>query len=272
MKVDDEGSFLEVTLPTNKSRPRTVRVTAGRRGSGSIEILGRPTGAATATEIEAKVLHILHMDEDLSAFYEVAAKDPQLSWASSGAGRMIRSLTVFEEVVKTVCTTNCSWGATKRMVEGLVGYLGEPASGAPDGSFEGRTFPTPEAMASQSESFYKEYIRSGYRGPYLIQLAEMVASGSLDLESLGSAAPDEISDEAIAEQLLALPGVGPYAAAHVMMMIGRYSRLILDSWTRPTYARLAGKKKVADKTIERRFKPYGPYAGLAFWLFVTQDW
>ena len=25
-----------------------------------------------------------------------------------------------------------------------------------------------------------------------------------------------------------------------MMMLGRYSRLILDSWTRPTYARLVG--------------------------------
>src|SRR3972149_1782826 len=27
------------------------------------------------------------------------------------------------------------------------------------------------------------------------------------------------------------PGVGPYAAAHIMMTLGRYHRLILDSWT-----------------------------------------
>jgi 3-methyladenine DNA glycosylase/8-oxoguanine DNA glycosylase len=73
--------------------------------------------------------------------------------------------------------------------------------------------------------------------------------------------------------LLALPGVGPYAAAHIMMMsLGRYSRLILDSWTRPTYAKLTGKKTVADRTIERRFSRYGEYAGLAFWLFVTRNW
>ena len=73
-------------------------------------------------------------------------------------------------------------------------------------------------------------------------------------------------------QEIPLPGVGPYAAAHVMMMLGRYSRLVLDSWTRPKYARLVGRKSVSDRTSERRFRRYGRFAGLAFWLFVTRDW
>jgi 3-methyladenine DNA glycosylase/8-oxoguanine DNA glycosylase len=82
-----------------------------------------------------------------------------------------------------------------------------------------------------------------------------------------------LPDDEVAAQLQALPGVGPYAAAHIMLMLGRYDRLILDSWTRPTYARLLGKKRsVSDRTIERRFKRYGRYAGLAFWLFLTRDW
>jgi 3-methyladenine DNA glycosylase/8-oxoguanine DNA glycosylase len=73
-------------------------------------------------------------------------------------------------------------------------------------------------------------------------------------------------------RLLALPGVGPYAAAHVMLVsLGRYRQLILDSWTRPTYARLTGRK-AADRSIERRFRSFGDYAGLAFWLFLTRDW
>ena len=58
-----------------------------------------------------------------------------------------------------------------------------------------------------------------------------------------------------------------------MMTLGRDSRLILDSWTRPTYARLLGRTKpVADATIRRRFRRYGDHAGLAFWLFLTRDW
>ena len=46
-----------------------------------------------------------------------------------------------------------------------------------------------------------------------------------------------------------------------MMLLGRYSRLVLDSWTRPKYASLNGGRPVKDATIERRFRRYGPYAG-----------
>jgi 3-methyladenine DNA glycosylase/8-oxoguanine DNA glycosylase len=172
-------------------------------------------------------------------------------------------------VVKTICTTNCAWGATERMVGAIVGHLGARAPGAPGEGSDGRAFPTPEAMAGAGVRFYRGVARAGYRGDYLIRLARDVARGRLDLEQLTD---PTLSDDEVEERLLALPGVGPYAAAHVMMTIGRYHRLILDSWTRPTYAKLVGKKNVHDTTIERRFRRFGPYAGLAFWLFLTRDW
>jgi N-glycosylase/DNA lyase len=127
-------------------------------------------------------------------------------------------------------------------------------------------------MADAGEAFYRDVARAGYRGPYLIAIARAVAAGDLDLEAFQRASPDELPDVELELALLALPGVGPYAAAHIMMTIGRYSRLILDSWTRPTYARIVGKKAVSDAAILRRFRRFGPYAGLAFWLFVTRDW
>jgi 3-methyladenine DNA glycosylase/8-oxoguanine DNA glycosylase len=135
----------------------------------------------------------------------------------------------------------------------------------------GRTFPTVEAMADAELRLYKDVIRAGYRGPYLKQLATDVAEGTIDLEELND--PGLPDDEAAA-RLLALPGVGPYAAAHVMLTsLGRYSRLVLDSWTRPTYVKLSGARgALKDATIERRFKRYGNWAGLAFWLYLTRDW
>ncbi len=120
--------------------------------------------------------------------------------------------------------------------------------------------------------FYRDVARAGYRGAYLVALSRSVADGELDLEALGRATAEELPEEELEARLLALPGVGPYAAAHIMLTLGRYSRLILDSWTRPTYAKRAGRKAVSDDVIARRFKPYGPYAGLAFWLFLTRDW
>jgi 3-methyladenine DNA glycosylase/8-oxoguanine DNA glycosylase len=119
------------------------------------------------------------------------------------------------------------------------------------------------------ESFYAEIARAGYRGRYLRALAGEVAGGVLDLEAL---ADPELPEVEVESRLLALPGVGPYAAAHVMMMLGRYSRLVLDSWTRPKYARVTGGRPVADAVVVRRFRRYGRFAGLAFWLTVTRDW
>jgi N-glycosylase/DNA lyase len=216
------------------------------------------------------VAHILRLDEDLTPFYEVAGKDPDLAWATAGAGRLLRSPTVFEDVVKTICTTNCAWSATVRMVSALVESLGEPAAGA-DGPY-GRAFPTPAAMARKNSAFYSETVRAGYRGPYLRGLSKSVASGELDLEHLARASTDELPDDEVAARLLALPGVGPYAAAHVMMLLGRYTPLVLDSWTRPKYLQVSGARSAKDATIERRFRRYGEYAGLAFWLYLTRDW
>ena len=257
-----DGDTLEVTVALPGGRARTVTLAPS---GGHARVDGVRVGARDAAAIVATLRTMLRLDDDLSPFYAVAAADDDLRWAATGAGRMLRSATLFEDVVKTICTTNCAWGGTVRMTTALVSELGPEAPGG------GRAFPSPAVMAQTEESFYRDVARAGYRGPYLRSLAASVAEGTTVLEELED---PELPDDEVAARLLALPGVGPYAAAHVMTTaLGRYSRLILDSWTRPTYMRLAGaKRKLADKTIERRFKRYGPYAGLAFWLYLTKDW
>jgi N-glycosylase/DNA lyase len=258
--LDEEARTLETTLPLPRNRARTIRIGDGRPGLALVE--ADDIGTRDAVALAGAARHMLRLDADLSPFYTAARDDPDLSWTITGSGRMLRSPTVFEDVVKTICTTNCAWSATVRMVGALVSKLGVEA---PDGR---RAFPTAEAMAKASLAFYKNTVRAGYRGAYLRSLASDVAAGKLDLEALND---PELPDEEVAERLLALPGCGPYATAHMMMLLGRYSRLVLDSWTRPKYARLRGRK-ASDKTIERRFRPYRDYAGLAFWLYLTRDW
>jgi 3-methyladenine DNA glycosylase/8-oxoguanine DNA glycosylase len=270
-RIDEDARVLEVTLRLPKIRPRTVRVRQGPSGRAAVTVLGDDPSPELAEALLGRVAHVLRLDEDLSDFYERVREDPELSWADIGAGRLLRSATVFEDVAKTIATTNCAWGATVRMVGALVEHLGEPAAEAPQEGPYGRAFPTPTAMAEASDGFYKDVVRAGYRGPYFRTLADAVASGKLDLEELATAPAEELPDQEVAARLLAIPGVGPYAAAHIMMLVGRYTPLILDSWTRPKYARVNGRK-ASDKTIERRFRRYGPYAGLAFWLYLTRDW
>jgi len=263
-RVDEAARTLRVTLALPGRRPRTIVLGPGPAGAALVAPLGRPPGEREERELAAAARRLLRLDEDLSPLYELLAGDPDLAWATAGAGRLLRSATVFEDVVKTLCTTNCAWSATVRMTDALVAHLGERG---PHGS----AFPTPAAMAEAPEAFYREVARAGYRGAYLRALAAEVAESRVDLEAL--ARDGDLRDDEVERRLLALPGVGPYAAAHAMLLLGRYSRLVLDSWTRPTYARLAGARRpLADARIVRRFRRYGRFAGLAFWLFLTRDW
>lgn len=268
--LDEERGMLEIALAVPRGSPRSLRVEPGAPGSTRVTVAGRPPGAAARAGLDAAVRRLLNLHEDLGGFYALAAEDPELVWVTAGAGRMARAPTVFEDLVKTLCTTNCSWALTTRMVTTLVERLGRPAPGAPADGWRGRTFPTAEAMAAMPERFYREVVRAGYRAPHLVALSRAAASGELDLEGL---LDPSLPDDEVEARLLALPGIGPYAAAHVGLVLGRYSKLILDSWTRPTFARLAGYRRVPkDSTIVRRFRRYGRWAGLAFWCYLTRGW
>ncbi len=263
--VAEDGSRLTTVLRT-QARAYAVEIVQTAPGRAEVRsAAGKTPPRPDRAALRQQARHMLRLDDDLSPFYARAEADPVLAWVVAGAGRMLRSPTVFEDVVKTICTTNCTWSATVRMVTALVTELGLPAAGAPDR----RAFPTPEAMAAADRAFYVEVAKAGYRGPYLRRLATAVAEERLDLEALSDPA---LPDAEVAERLLALEGVGPYAMAHVMMLLGRYRRLILDSWTRPTYRRLSGRPRVTDKGIERAFRRYREYAGLAFWLTLTEGW
>jgi 3-methyladenine DNA glycosylase/8-oxoguanine DNA glycosylase len=216
-----------------------------------------PIAGDDAAQIGKLVRRMFRLDDDLSAFYARIAGDEQLQWAAAGAGRMLSSPTVFEDVIKTICTTNCTWSATIRMTSALA-------------DLGGGAFPEPDLLAQTADRWFGDVARMGYRGPYVRSIARDVARGALDLESLLPARGRD--DDDVEEALLALPGIGPYAAAHVMQLLGRHRRLVLDSWTRPTYVRLAGKKQAADSTIRRAFARYGAHAGLAFWLYLTRSW
>jgi 3-methyladenine DNA glycosylase/8-oxoguanine DNA glycosylase len=261
-RVDERRRVLETTVEVD-GVANTLRISQAdvhvARVQASIDASSRKRNGRLLDAAR----HLLRLDEDLTPFYDKAATDPALSWVTTGAGRMLRSPKVFDDVVKTICTTNCSWSATVRMTNALVDHLGVVAAGGR------RAFPSADAMAAAGPEFYQQVARAGYRGAYLQQLATRVAEGSLDLESL---ADPELPDDDVEERLLALPGVGPYAAAHIMLTaLGRYRRLVLDSWTRPTYAKLAGRA-ATDAQIVRRFRRFGPYAGLAFWTLLTREW
>ena len=242
-------------------------VTATIRGDGralDVRVDGKLTKRAAA-RVERDVRHIFRLDDDMLPFYEAMSADADFAWiAQSGAGRMLRSPTVFEDLVKSICTTNCSWALTEKMVEGLVTNLGREAG---DGR---RSFPTPEAMAAETEGFYREVVRAGYRAPYFRELAARVSSGELDVESW---ATSELTTDELKREMKRVKGVGDYAAENLLKLVGRYDVLALDSWVRAKFVRTRnGGRACADKKIARYYARFKSWRGLALWCDMTRDW
>lgn len=229
-----------------------------------LESPGRAGARATETLVAA-ARHILALDVDLSGFYAMVREHERWVWIErTGSGRMLRGASGFEDLVKLVLTTNCSWSLTKKMVSALVELWGDPAS---DGT---KAFPGAEVLARAGTRALRDKARTGYRAPYLAELSRMVVRGEIDPEGWPTdpRAVDELSRE-----LLALPGVGPYVAQNLLKFLGRPQGLALDSWMRGKYADLFhGGRRVSDRTIARRYGKLGDWAGPALWLDLTRDW
>jgi N-glycosylase/DNA lyase len=262
-QVDRDQWILTRTLELNENKPVTVTITSSRRVL-RVTTSRRLSQAATAKVI-SDVRHMLRLDDNIAEFYRLVKQDDEFSWIPvQGAGRLLRSPTVFEDLVKMICTTNCSWALTEKMVTGLVENLGrESANGH-------RTFPTPEAMALMPVKFYVNEVRAGYRAEYLKELADRVAGGELDVEGW-LASPLPTVD--LMKEMRGVKGVGPYAAENVLKLLGRYDGLALDSWTRAKFSSVRNNgRKTSDKKIARYYARFKEWRGLALWCDLTRDW
>lgn len=247
-----------------------------RSGSGppAVAVAIRQVGALEPHEeasIRGNVRRMLRLDEDLSDFHR-ACRRRGGRWArvaEDGLGRLLRSPTVFEDVVKTICTTNVQWAGTKRMVAGLVEVCGAaaPEAVAPPAGRR-RAFPTPEAVAAVDAGTLREEAGLGYRAPYVHELARRVASGDLELEAL---ADSELPTRELERELRDIRGVGPYAAATLLMLLGRYDVLAVDSVFRSFVAdRYFGGETPDDDEARAVYRDWGRWRFLAYWYDLWQ--
>ncbi len=241
-------------------------------------VCGRPGHVAVAPEadgvrVEARgaregdikplVERVLQLHFDPVPFHRLCERaGAEFAWIPRlQAGRMLRAPTTFEDAVKVLATTNCSWPMTKAMVARLVERFGM------DGAFPDAAF-----VAGLSEGVLRRDLRFGYRAPYLAAFAEAVANGKLNLDDWED---PRRCDEEVERAIRAWKGFGPYAADTLARLLGRHAKLGLDSWSRKKVAELRFRgRAVADRRVQGLYRRlgFGDYGGLAFWLDVTRDW
>jgi 3-methyladenine DNA glycosylase/8-oxoguanine DNA glycosylase len=250
-----------------------------------LEVTGEAGGVSVATqarlskreqtEVAAKVAWMFNLEADFTEFYSLADGEPRLVHCRpKGYGRLLRSSALFDDVVKVMMTTNIQWGGTKRLVAALVDYFGEPVEEGPSrrngpqrpgrSARVYRAFPTAERIARSRESALRR-LGLGYRAPYLLSLARGVASGQIDLEVLKDVTRP--TDE-VRRSLLALPGIGPYAAATLLGILGRYDYIGVDTEALSAVSQgFYQGRPVGEKEVNAAFAKWGKYKALAYWFW-----
>jgi len=256
---DENTNTLGYTFQLSNARVVELKM---RDGKDVVSVEADKLTRSEQKEVTDKVNWMFGLDMDFSAFYAASRLEPKLARAKKQAlGRVLRSPTLFEDVVKTIFTTNTLWGATKNMTRKLVDEFGVALDST------NKAFPTPEAIAASNPDFIKEKIRVGYRAPAIHDLAFSVASGKYDLEALKTSS---LSTLELRKELMTIKGVGPYAAANLLLILGRSDFIPVDSWALKLVSHEWYKgKTITAKEVEKRFEKWGEYKGLAFWFW---DW
>lgn len=260
-RFDEERQILFYTDRLANGRVLDYHMSADPKGV-KVAIDGR-LGKTERSELIEKVDWMFGLDQDFTHFYRAVRGEPKLRKARRLAyGRVLRSPTFFEDVLKTILTTNTLWAATKRMNNNLIASFGDPL--ADSGC---QAFPAPARIAASRERFLRQTVRVGYRAPAILELAQRVRAGELDLESFKASALPTLE---LRRELMKINGIGPYAAANLLMILGRSDFIPVDSWALKLVSHEWYRgKAVTPKQVERRFAKWGEFKGLAFWFW---DW
>ena len=250
-----DDSVGALTRPLRVGRERAVRVCLrARRKAGKTLVLARIDGERSLTPaarkaVRRQVRRMLCLDQDFTEFHAVCRGDPVLGFVSlTKAGGLLRAPCAFEDLVKTVCTTNCDWRNTRRMCERLC-------------ALEGGAFPTPRTLLRYSAAELAERVPLGYRAETVRTVARLFAEGRLPLDRWGAAG----DFDRIREALGSVRGVGPYSVNHMLVLLGWYGDIPVDSEVL-RYLRNAdfeGRAVPVRHAVER-FERYGRWKFLAY--------
>ena len=127
-----------------------------------------------------------------------------------------------------------------------------------------------DELRRTAENYLRNDIKMGYRAPYLLEFAQKVANNQLNLIDFENT---QIPTADLYKQLRNIKGFGDYAVSNLLKLLGRYDYLGADSWSRQKFAEKHNNgKKCDDKKIEHFYRKFDKWAGLFFWMDVSEDW
>ena len=244
------------------------------RSVGEVErprIEVRLEGDRLSSEYESKVVEVatrlVGAQGGLTEFYDsVEDDDPMAEFTDRFRGLGIaQSASPFEGLVLSILGQQISNEVARVLRDLLVDTLGKVVS---VNGVDYRAFPSPAAIADAGIDDLRGMKLSARKAEYISDIAESVASRSLDLDSL-----DALPDESIVEELVSLRGVGPWTAH--WLLIRAFNRpdgfpggdLAIQRSLGALYN--GGKRLTESEAVElsARWRPYRSY--LVTYMFAA---
>jgi len=268
---DDEGYLVRpLTLRYNRkeieqegqNRHKTFLVAIGQNTeTRSVIVALRSPSSIDETyckKVTKQIDRMLRLDTNLDDFYEL-----HIEAKERGFGRLYRSPTLFEDMVKTITNCNMKWNGTVEMNAKLCRHIGT------DGAF-----PTPDEINRVGSDFLKENCRVGYRDKYIWGLANDIVEGRLDLREFESI--DNIRED-VQKRLLKIKGIGPYASNNILQLIGHFNVHPYDTetvrlWKEEFGASSSATKADVFKNAKAHYAQFNEYSFIAYWFDLWKNY
>ncbi len=226
-----------------------------------------PLDAAAREALVQQVEHVLAIETDMRPFYTYARLHPEL-WSLVDALRglrMIRAASVFEALVCVIMEQHIAWSAALKAQRHLVEWGGQRITHEGVAYY---AFPTANQLAAADPADLQQVTRQTHkRIAAVLEVAQAVASGTLDLEALY-----DLPHSQAYQRLMALRGVGHWTAANVLARTqGRYAYIPdADAALQAAALRFfipqaeqGARKRLSQRETRTVFAAYGEYGPAA---------
>lgn len=175
-----------------------------------------------------------------------------------GYGIRILNQEVFETIITFIISANNQIQRIKNSVEKISQMYGKEI-----GAYNGRSyhsFPNSEELSKAKPQDLREYARVGFRDKRIVQAAQMIYNGEIDIDSIFTSPIEESRKE-----LMKLPGVGPKVADCVLLFAFKRSESFpVDVWIKRVMEELYIKEETSkNKIADEGRRIFGKNAGIA---------
>jgi DNA-3-methyladenine glycosylase II len=248
-------------LPAGPVEVAVTQVASPEAARLKVAVAGQPVSAAVRTAVTTALERLLGLRIDLTEFYQFAMHHRQLGPLAQRFKGMKppRFATVFEGVINAMACQQLTLTLGIRLLNCLAVSCGTAFG---EGNEAAHAFPRPMDLAGMSPAALRQFGFSRQKGRAMIELAQSVVEGHLDLEGLA-----DLPDDEAVNRLCELRGVGRWTAEYVLLRgLGRThifpgddvgARNNLQRWLRLT-------KPLDYQAVRRVLSRWDDYAGLVY--------